>query len=342
MCPLIISALLKECIQKRILTYAEIERRTSAFVYGYYDSSNRPPPVKKQHLTYSNIAGSASQKLCFFRLFPIVFYDVIDDLTLLPLYKILREIISYIYANPIRKSWLAYLDELCKQFHSMMIERLPDYVTPKVHFITEYPRSIEKYGLPILNSCIRFEAKHLYFKQIANRTFNFKNPLLTLSKRHQLRRCLLNGSNQSSYLPSMIIRSSKSVDLFELAIPVQRLLTQYINQIDSICECNSIVYHHKNIRTKSIIVHHLAHTEEIPIFCQVHHLLSVKDKWFIIAEKLNTISFNDKLWSYEVEFTGALIKVDIEKCFDILPYCLDTYFVEQTRYVNLLTRLTKQ
>ncbi|CAF1935955.1 unnamed protein product, partial [Rotaria magnacalcarata] len=127
----------------------------------------------------------------------------------------------------------------------------------------------------------------------------------------------------------MIIRSSKSVDLFELAIPVQRLLNQYINQTDSVFECNSIVYHHKNIRTKSVIVHHLAYTEEIPIFCQIHHLLSVENKWFIIAEELNTISFNEKLWSYEVEFSGNLIKIDIEKCFDILPHCLDIYLVEQ-------------
>ncbi|CAF4580412.1 unnamed protein product [Rotaria socialis] len=122
----------------------------------------------------------------------------------------------------------------------MMIELLPDYVTPKVHFITEYPRSIEKYGLPILNSCIRFEAKHLYFKQIVNRTFNFKNPLFTLLKRHQLRRCLLSDSNRSTYSPSMIIRSSKSVDLFELAIPVQLLLNQYINQTDSVFEYEDI------------------------------------------------------------------------------------------------------
>ncbi|CAF1438390.1 unnamed protein product, partial [Rotaria sp. Silwood1] len=109
----------------------EIEQRTSCFIYGFYDSSNKSPPVKKQQITHSNIAGSASQKLCLFRLFPIVFHDIIDDLTLLPLYTILREIISYIYANPLRKSWLSYLDGLCKQFHSLMIEHLPDHVTPK-------------------------------------------------------------------------------------------------------------------------------------------------------------------------------------------------------------------
>ncbi|CAF4292941.1 unnamed protein product [Rotaria sp. Silwood2] len=81
-----------------------------------------------------------------------------NDLTLFHVYIILREIISYIYANPIRKSWLPYSDGLYKQFYSLMIELLPDYATPKVHFITESPRSIEMDGLPILNSCIRFES----------------------------------------------------------------------------------------------------------------------------------------------------------------------------------------
>ncbi|CAF1348898.1 unnamed protein product [Rotaria sordida] len=33
-----------------------------------------------------------------------------------------------------------------------MVELLPDHITPKVHFLTEYCRSIEKHGLPILNS----------------------------------------------------------------------------------------------------------------------------------------------------------------------------------------------
>lgn len=342
MCPLIISALLKECIEQHLLTYAEIEERTSCFVYGFYDSSNKPPPIKKQHLIHSNIVGSASQKLCFFRLFPIVFYDIIDDLTLLPLYIVLREIISYIYANPIRRSWLSYLDGLCKQFHSLMVEHLSGYVTPKVHFVTEYPRCIEMHGLPILNSCMRFESKHLYLKQIAIRTFNFRNPLLTLSKRHQLRHCMLNKINLFSSSSVITVQSSKSIEWFKFSTPVQHLLMNNMNQTDSISECNSICYHHVNIRPKSVIVHHLEHAEEIPVFCQVHHLLKIEEKWIIVAEMLNTISFNERLWSYEVEFTGTFVKVDIEHCFDTYPDCLDIYVVEQESYINMLTRLTKQ
>ncbi len=66
-----------------------------------------------------------------------------------------------------------------------MFERLPDHVTSKVHFITDYPCSIETHGFSIIKFCIRFEAKHLYFKQFAIRTFKYEKPVLTLSKCHQ-------------------------------------------------------------------------------------------------------------------------------------------------------------
>jgi hypothetical protein len=341
-CPLIIRALLKEIIQQRLLSDSEIEQRTSYFVYGFNDSSNKPPAVKKQHLTLSNIAGSASQKLCQFQLFPIIFHDIIDNLTLFLLYTILREIISYIYANPISKSWVSYIDGLCKQFQSLMIEHLPDHITPKVHFITEYPRSIETHGLPIMNSCIRFESKHAYFKQVAVRSFNFKNPLITLSKRHQLRHCLLNKSDSCVILSSITSRSSKPIEWFELSLPVQHLLVEYVNSAASMHRSSSIYYHHIHLKLKSILVHQLAHAEKIPVFCQIHHLLNIEGKWFIIAEKLNTISFNENLWSYEIESTGTLIKVDIQHCFDLMPHCLDIYVVGGARYVNVLTRLTNQ
>ncbi|CAF4312263.1 unnamed protein product, partial [Rotaria sp. Silwood2] len=243
----------------------------------------------------------------------------------------------YIYANPLRKSWLSYLNGLCKQFHCLMIEHLPDYVTPKAHFLMEYTRSIEMHGLPILNSGMRFEANHLYFKQIAIRTFNFKNPLLTLAKRYQLRYCMLYNSNSLCYSSSMTVQSSKLIKWSKLSIPVRRLLINLMNETDLIYECTSIYCHRMNVRTGSIVVHHIAHAEEIPVFCQIHHLLSIQEKITIIAETLNTVSFDANLWSYEIEFTGTLVTIDIEHCFDIHPHCLDVYDVEHAHYLNLLT-----
>ena len=124
---------------------------------------------------------------------------------------------------------------------------------------------------PLMSCCVRFEAKHLYFKQLANRTFNFKNPLLTLSKRHQLRQCLLSSSNffYSSFITAAL---SKPIEFSKFSIPVRRLLMNHSKQTDLIFESTSIYYHHINIRPKAVIIHHLAHAEEVPVFYQVHHI----------------------------------------------------------------------
>ena len=71
-------------------------------------------------------------------------------------------------------------------------------------------------------------------------------------------------------------------------------------------------------------------------------MLNTKGKWVAIAEELNIISYNDKLWSYEVEFTGTLTSIDINHCFDIGPHCLDCYVVGQTHYINVFTRLARR
>lgn len=339
---MIISVLLKEAVQQNILSYAEIEQRTSDFNYGFNDLSNKPPPVKKQHLSKSNIIGTASNRLCLFQFLPFIFYDIIDDLSLFSLYTLLREIISYLYADVIRKSWLPYIDALCKSFYSLMVERLPDHVTPKVHFLTEYCRSIENHGLPVLNTCIRFESKHQYFKQIVNRGLNFKNPLITMFKRHQLRQCLLNKIESSRFSSSTTVRSFKSTDISKFSLPIQRLLKKDISETEEICESSSVYYYDLNIKQKSVFVHDVVHTEEIPVFCQIHHLLRIKEKWFAIAEQLHTNSFNEHLWAYEVEYTGTLVKIDVEHCLDIFSGCLDIYEIEETYYINMLTRLTKR
>ena len=43
-----------------------------------------------------------------------------------------------VFATNVRQTWLSYLTSLTTSFHSLMIEKPPDNVTAKVHFITHY------------------------------------------------------------------------------------------------------------------------------------------------------------------------------------------------------------
>ncbi|CAF1531354.1 unnamed protein product [Adineta ricciae] len=182
-CPLIVSAMLKEAPAKRLMTYSQIEQRINTFSYGMNDQINRPPTIRSTHLTNSHLVGSASQKMCLFRLIPIIFSDILDQLTnTLDIYTCLREIISYVYSIRFRKSWLSYFHSLTIRFQSLMVYHLPDMMIPKVHFVTEYPKTIGANGPATRFWCIRFEGKHLYFKKLAIRSNNFKNPAFTLAK----------------------------------------------------------------------------------------------------------------------------------------------------------------
>ncbi|CAF4297270.1 unnamed protein product, partial [Adineta steineri] len=178
-CGQLIMAMLKEASTKRLLTY------------GDNDKSNKPPILRKKHLKKGKIVGTASQKMLLFKLFPMIFHDLIDQLESKEIYICLREIVSLVFACPFRKSWLSYLHSLCIRFQCLMVHLLPHMVSPKIHSVTDYAKQIEINGPAIRHWCMRFESKHQIFKRLAVKYNNFKNILYTLSKRNQLHQCLL-------------------------------------------------------------------------------------------------------------------------------------------------------
>jgi hypothetical protein len=183
--------MLKEASSSRLLTYAAIESRTENFVNGKLDSSDKPPVVQVKHLNNDRIVGSAAQKYCLFRLFPIIFWDIVEYLKSFKIYLILRELLDMVLALPQRKSWLPFMETLSISFQSMMLDFNPDKLIPKVHFVTEYPKLSEENGPPIKYWCMRYGDAHLYFKRIAMEAYNFKNIPKTLAQRQQLRQCFL-------------------------------------------------------------------------------------------------------------------------------------------------------
>ncbi|CAF4390645.1 unnamed protein product, partial [Adineta steineri] len=107
-----------------------------------------------------------------------------------------------------------------------MVERLPDYVTAKVHFITHYSELIKTNGPPRNYWCQRFEGKHLYFKRFATRSCSFKNVPFTLAKRHQLRLALLLSYDNFYNLIDKPV-STKTINPSQLPVEIRFLLVQH-------------------------------------------------------------------------------------------------------------------
>jgi hypothetical protein len=182
------------------------------FQYGKFDTSNRPPSVLVKHLQNDRIVATAAQKLCLFKLFPIIFYDIIDHLPSFIVYKILREILDLVLSYPFRKQWLPVLGELCHTFHQTMLRHFPNKIVPKVHFVCEYQHIINDFGPAIRQWCFRYESCHAYFKKLTMRTNNFKNIPKMLVTRYRLKQCFKFGHLsrlKCSQYPVGIKKSSK-------------------------------------------------------------------------------------------------------------------------------------
>ena len=336
--------MLREASSKRLLSYGEIEDRLTYFEYGLNDKKNKPPILRKKHLTKGKLIGTASQKMCLFKLFPVIFYDIIDQLDTLEVYTCLREIVSLLYACPFRKSWLSYLYSLTIRFQCLMVHLLPDLVTSKVHLIVHYARQVDMFGPPIRHWCMRFEAKHKIFKQIAVKSNNYKNILYTLSKRHQLHQCLLFSS--SNYYD--IINegySSQTKQFLTLPADIRRLLKENIENVDQdtvFMEYERLRFNHVMLVKNSVFVNNLIHEEEIPSFFHLIFIFQVDNVSLLVVEELNTVAFNESLWSYELEHTHLLSIKKPDELIRVFAKGLDIYEVNRKSYVNVLSRLTKE
>lgn len=97
-------------------------------------------------------------------------------------------------------------------------------IIPKMHHLVHYPRFIKLLGPLHSFWCMRFEAKHSYFKQLQRKIKNFIDPPYTLFKRHQQWQCSQFRSAVEMLLQSPILTSPYKVrllDAVDVMFPLQ-------------------------------------------------------------------------------------------------------------------------
>jgi hypothetical protein len=250
------------------------------FKYGYFDNVNRPPPIQVKHLQNERIVATAAQKLCIFKLFPIIFHDIIDQLPSFIVYKILRDILDVILSYPFRKKWLPVLGELCETFHQTMLIHFPDKIVPKAHFIREYEKTIHDYGPATRQWCLRYEAGHAYFKKLSIRTNNFKNTPKMLATHFRLKQCL--KFTRLSQLKSFYyFVGIKKVQNSSFNMSMKNVLLNHFGYIDldnDLFQCNKLINENIEYCRSAIYVINLRSDNEQPLFAQVIFILKMNEK----------------------------------------------------------------
>lgn len=177
---------------KKVITISKLNKIVSEFPYNSHDKSNKPSIILNQHiLDTGNLRQSASQTWTLARLLPLMLFHYCD--TSDPVWEcllLLLEITSIILSYEVNCSKLNVLKILIKKYLLSFKQCFPHKnIIPKQHFLVHIPTNLRNLGPSRTYWCMRFEAKHSYFKSLVS-IANFKNIVQYMVKRHQQKFCL--------------------------------------------------------------------------------------------------------------------------------------------------------
>ncbi|KAK2555549.1 hypothetical protein P5673_022892 [Acropora cervicornis] len=172
-------------------TLDSLNSKIQGFSYGYSSSKDKPAVLLVKDLekgSSTNLGQSASQMWLLCSILPLILADIVDITTdKWRCFIGLIEIMSICFSHKISEASVVYLHKAIKD-HLILFKRLYGHlgnITPKQHYLVHLPSLILKFGPLVRSWCMRFEAKHAYFKDQAKIIQNFKNLPLSLSKRYQ-------------------------------------------------------------------------------------------------------------------------------------------------------------
>ena len=192
--PLEIKLSVENFIQNGFFSLDDLNSKIRTWNYGPLDILDKPPILNKQ----IEVKGNAASNWCLLRMLPMMigcFIPIGNEIW--EMLMLLKDIVDIVFAPKLTNRHVSILDTIIKEHHNLYLEHFGDIgLKPKHNFLIHYPRLIIEYGPLIRAWCMRFEAKHHYFKRVAQRLQNFKTFLSTLANRHQMKNCYKTTSSR--------------------------------------------------------------------------------------------------------------------------------------------------
>ena len=296
---------IKLVLKKRILSgELELDAFNSAlqsFPYSPLDIRDKPCPISVSTLAANDnkLKQSCGQMFILLKILPFLLHDV--DSEYVRFINKLIEIVQIVLAPVISLQMISQLKIMIEEHLYQFKHLFPESnVIPKQHYMLHLPSQIKALGPLTRSMCMRFEAKHSYFKQWAS-TLNFKNVCMSLAKHNQFLECCQNDigvehpifANEKELGPV-----SEVTDTHYIKAKFRDFLGMDIT--GSIVSVKWIILNgNKYISGKSMIVSDVEDT--LPVFGLVKDILIV-DSSFVAFETMRyeTLHFDKDLMAYKV------------------------------------------
>lgn len=206
------------------------------------------------------------------------------------------------------------LDELqitIKEHHELLMKEFSVSLIPKDHIILHYVMIIKKMGPPKTFWAMRYESKHGFLKDLANKLKNYKDIAYTLSVRHQ--KCMMSIWKNKNF-SEPILKNFKKQNLNSINYDVIIKNSLHISTETDIYVGKSIEFRGTNLILNRFIC--LSFSNDLSNFSKILFIFSVNAEIYAVCESWHTLKISFSCLGYVVKNTSVLFVVKIIN----LPY----------------------
>lgn len=300
-----ITVFIKHCISEGKFTLNDLNLSMSNFDYKCF-SKDKPSPILPTHLE-NGIRQNAAQMLCLGQILAFIVGKWLDETVEdhIKTFILLMQIINIALSYELHEDDVDLLNIMVQTHHIRFKALYGDAaITPKWHYMLHLPEQILLFGLPRQHWCMRLEALHSYFKNIASRIKNFKNLPFTFASRKQKLQCL-----EFAQMPGTTTRAFLyHGDIVSPGVPMPRdsiyrnLVSPYLRNLPENIEimCSgSVTTMGFCFNKQSFILINLV-DDSLPLFGKILEIVVWQDLHVIVYEEFVTDEFESKLNAYKV------------------------------------------
>ena len=328
--PLELALCLNVFIRKKYHTLTELNKSITQFPYKFADKTDCPQPIPANFASRKSIGGNASENWTLLRLLSFIIGATIPQND--PAWHILmmlKDITELVVAPIHTEESICYLDTLISEHRHRLLDVFPDQkLIPKHHFLEHYPDLIRGFGPLVSLWTMRFEAKHSFLKQAVRHTNNFRNVLMSLASKHQMR--MAYSSQENALKPAVRVTKTSSLPLEILDMEIQQSFKAVYPTHTSVNLTNVAIVHGTKYAAGMVLPH--GSTGGLTDFVMISQIVVVDDSVSFIVKMLNSW-YDEHFRAFMLDHSGKMTLVQHSELGDTYP--LTAYFVGGKHMVTL-------
>lgn len=332
----LLSTVLSYFIKQKYFDLGFLNETIMSFPYFGKDKTNKPAKLFANGSKIS-IRQTASQCLCLVKLLPLMIgHKIPTDCSYWKCYLSFLDCLDYIVAPSLSLGQIEFMRDLITLFVQSYSKLNNDIkIKPKLHYMIHFPTQYRYFGPLIHQSTLRYEGKHSNLKSLFGSSKNYKNPCLSIARRHQYLQSL--HHHNSNFLEDENIQTRKfgSNDSPVNLLPSKiKSLFANIDPEQNISLMTKVVYNGLSYEEDGIIVLAFDYQSSYS-FGKIHYVVLLKGILHLVVESLDTSNYCQHIHSYQLKEKNDPSFQLIQIGSLLIPNILSPYYHQDGIVVNL-------